>query len=387
MQLKNFKIFSSFFVGLIFATSIALPVSAGIVRLNDDVVAAVGANGLQAWNNDLGTWTTLNSVAPDVFATGDVDGNGRADVVAAFSATGGNITNTGTWIRYDDGTWQRLIALQATSIAIGNLDGDGAGKGEIVFAFPSFAGKRLCYLLNDSQNGVSPADTSNYLSLFGAEAPTVLALGDIDGDGNLDVLHVLPSWGTWSIKNISVSNTWKKIHPWLATKLDAGDLNGAAGRKEEVLIDFGITKSPTLAFWQYNLEGPSPAWSKIHGKTTSAFSVGDVNGNGKSDIAVSWIDFGASYLYLDGGSWEWLVGKGGPSISVGQVDGDAGGKADVAIAVSVSAGFLKSPGACGTSGVCLVPNNTFGRWRIQLDTGTPLVASQLNAGAGVVTVP
>ncbi len=60
-------------------------------------------------------------------ATGDLDGNGRDEVVIDF-------TGYGVWVWANNQSWSQLHGQNVSSIAVGDLDGNG--RKDVLLDFP-----------------------------------------------------------------------------------------------------------------------------------------------------------------------------------------------------------------------------------------------------------
>jgi hypothetical protein len=87
----------------------------------DDVVIdfgqpASGPTGLWKWMNN-SAWIKLFAQSAEILATGDLDGSGKDDIVIDFGES------LGLWKRMNDSLWVKLFDQSPESLAIGNLDG------------------------------------------------------------------------------------------------------------------------------------------------------------------------------------------------------------------------------------------------------------------------
>ena len=67
------------------------------------------------WQND-SSWFQLHSVDAEDLATGDIDGNGRPDVIIDFGVYG-------LWAWMNSSFWKQLHTMNPEGIAVGNFDG------------------------------------------------------------------------------------------------------------------------------------------------------------------------------------------------------------------------------------------------------------------------
>ncbi|MCI0588665.1 MAG: FG-GAP-like repeat-containing protein [Planctomycetes bacterium] len=172
-----------------------LSVALGDVDGDGDLDALLGSSG--GWpsrlyvNAAIGVFTdatatnmpALTGPAPGV-ALGDLDGDGDLDAYLGTSGVDRLYLNNGTGV-FTDGTWTNLPGFfdPTQAVALGDVDGDGdldvfAGNGS------SSSGAQSRLYLNGG-TGVFADATSTNLPVLLASTFAV-ALGDIEGDGDLD---------------------------------------------------------------------------------------------------------------------------------------------------------------------------------------------------------
>ena len=162
------------------------------------------------------TVTGANTTAADTFAVGDISGDGKADLVFVDNGIYSAPVYF-TAISNGDGTFQAPIPTAFPQIApAANFDISNAvsslqisdlkksGNASLIFAFNEVAGgtgvtpyNQGIVVLPGNGNGTfkAPVITTTYSSTsapFSAFAPQIVAIADLDGDGNSDLLVIIP---------------------------------------------------------------------------------------------------------------------------------------------------------------------------------------------------
>jgi hypothetical protein len=232
---------------------------------------------------------------PQSIAMGDLDGDGKADMAVTNSSsnTVSIFRNTSTSgvisyavkVDFPTGTTPR-------SIAIGDLDGDG----KVDLAITNFSSATVSVFRNTSVSGIisySPKIDFNTVT-----TPISVAIGDLDGDGKAD-LAVATSNG--SITNGAASvfrNTSNVGIISFATKVDftaginprsiaIGDLDGD-GKSDLAVTNavsntvsvFRNTSSGTVISYAAKVDFPT-------GASPEFVAIGDLDGDGKADLTVA----------------------------------------------------------------------------------------------------
>jgi len=265
-----------------------------------------------SWN-----FTSLTGMGyPWQLAVGDIDGDSKDDIIAVESENKG--TNGYGTYRYMRGnstgtnfTWNftNLTGMGYPSqMALGDVNGDG--KDDIVAVERS--GGNYNYMLGTSTGSNF---TWNYTSLTGMGYPLKVALGDVNGDGKDDIVAVERSGGNYSymLGTSTGSNfTWNYTNltgMGLPVKMELGDTNGD-GKDDIVAVEEeGGNK---YRYMRGSWTGSSFAWSTTLTGMGQAqeMALGDATGDGKADILS-----GESYAPGSGGPWYWQSENMGGNIT------------------------------------------------------------------------
>ncbi len=167
---------------------------------------------------------------------GDIDGDGDLDVVVAVDAEGNVevMRNLGGGVL--DASVVYAVGASATSVAIGDFDGDG--RRDLAVTDPATKG---LVLLRNTGNADPAA--------FAAAGTTVVLIntsdlqaGDIDGDGDLDLVTLSPNGGSSNVQLLVNDGAGVFTRTDLAT--DNNPLRAAIGRLDgNSYLDVVISKS------------------------------------------------------------------------------------------------------------------------------------------------
>jgi uncharacterized repeat protein (TIGR02543 family) len=261
--------------------------------------------------NDMMAAVEFNPIAQcsTYVAVGDLDGDGKLDLVTANACNNTisvfrNISVSGT---IDATSFASKVDFATGSspnfLAIGDLDGDG----KLDLAVANFGGSTVSVFRNTSASGVINASSfAAKVDFATGTNPIGLAIGDLDGDGKPDLVTANQNGNSLSVlRNTSASGT-----------ITSGSF--AAG------VDFAM----------------------VTGSFPRSVAIGDLDGDGKPDLAVG--NFGANTVsvfrntssqgIINTGSFAAQVNfatatsSRAVSVAIGDLDGD--GKPDLAVANS-----------------------------------------------------
>lgn len=292
---------------------------------------------------------------PSIIAIGDLDGDGRPDLVVGYrfsqnisvlrnTSTPGSITSSSFAPKVDFITGEVTL-----SVAIGDVDVDG--KPEIVVA--NLDANSLSIFRNTSTPGsIDASSFAGKVDLPSSTNPSSVAIGDLDGDGKPDL--VTANLGAYSVSLFHNTSTPGVINASsFASKVDlgtgpnpysvaVGDIDGD-GKPDVSVVAVG-GNSMTL-FHNIATQGTlyASSFEGINfdlGNQSVDVALGDVDGDGKPDvISVHQYSTKISILRntstpgsINAGSFapkvEFVPGDQPISVAIGDLDGD--GKAEVA---------------------------------------------------------
>jgi hypothetical protein len=315
-------------------------------------------------------------------AVGDVSGDGKADIaVGAYGENVSGNTDQGRAYVFSGADGSVLSTLDTPnpqgdtyfgfSVAVGEVNGDG--KGDIV------VGATMEDVGDNQDQGrayvFSGADGSLLFTLDSPNPQPVawfgyaVALGDVDGDSKADIVvgahredtggktdqgraYVFSGADGSLLFTLDIPNP--QAYAWFGISLAVGEVNGDG--KADVAVgaygeDVGGNGSQGRAYvfsgadgsLLFTLDTPNP---QTFGNFGRSVAMGEVNGDGKADIAVAAYgenlggnaDQGRAYVFSGAdGSLLFTLNTPNPqahvwfgiSMAVGEVNGD--GKADVAV--------------------------------------------------------
>ena len=310
-----------------------------------------------------------NGVLTYALAAGDIDGDGKKDIVAC-SIVDLNISifrNTSS-----SGSISFAPAINyATSsgvhgIAIGDMNEDGK---------PDIA------VTNSTSNSISLFRNMGSVGsiLFAAKVdfttglfPEAIAMGDLDSDGKIDILVSNKFSNSLSVfRNTGTSGSIS-----LSTKVDIstggsnapygiaiGDLDGDSKQEAAVVITNGSGVSGTQLYRNTSTAGNislnySLTVTGVSGQTAYHPAIGDINGDGKPDIAMSNTGAGLVMVYQNNsttgtlafGSGYGFPGRFGPyAIAIGDMNAD--NKPDLLATEFTNEEVLVYQSSCGSPAI------------------------------------
>lgn len=378
-----------------------------------DVVAAnYGANGVAVLLGQAGggfatlspLYSTGAGSVPNSIALADVNGDGRLDAVTANQRT----YSAGVLLGQATGGFAAVSTHSAgpttmpVTLALGDVNGDG--RPDIVTA-NSFADE-VGVLLGQASGGFVPV--SAYATGAGSQ-PASVALGDVNGDGRLDIVTANINNNAAGVLLGQAGGTFAPITTYPSgansnpNDVVLGDVNGD-GRLDIVIANSRTASAGMLLGLASGGFGPVSTYF-TNGNTPLGVALGDVTGDGRLDIVTANAAGTVSVLPgLAGGTFAaataFAIGAGTmpADVALGDLNGD--GRLDIVTALFVSTanniGVLLNTGTYlatarpTAADVSLAPNPAHDAFTVTLPTtlaSAPMRAELLNALGQVVRRP
>ncbi|MGL1887452.1 MAG: FG-GAP-like repeat-containing protein [Reichenbachiella sp.] len=284
---------------------------------------------------------------PYCVSIGDLDGDGKADLAVANlnsnsvsifrnTSTGAGTINYAAKVDFTTGT-------QPYSVSLGDLDGDG--KADLTVAN---SGSATVSVFRNTSTGVGTISYADKLDYTTGTTPQSISIGDLDGDGKPDLavtnrvsatvsIFRNTSTGVGTISYATKLDYTTGTNPW---SVSIGDLDG------DGKVDLAVTNysSATVSIFRNTSTGVgtisyATKLDYTTGTGSGSISIGDLDGDGNADLAVLNYESNTVSIFRNTNTSagtisfatkvDYTTGTGPQSVSIGDLDGD--GKPDLAV--------------------------------------------------------
>jgi hypothetical protein len=240
---------------------------------------------------------------PSSIAVADLDGDGKADIVTANQqgSTVSILKNLGGGGTISAGSFATPVSFATGpnpwNVFIVDIDGDG--KPDVVTLDQGSANHKISILRNlGVVHGITTNSFAQAVDLAGADTGETLAVGDLDGDGKPDLVAGSYTGGTIAVyrnKSVAGSITTNSFAAPVVFAIGAsvhtvalGDLDG-----DGKLDVAAVTQSPSSLVLFKNLGTPGSFTTNSLGPKLSfgavnnaiGVAIGDLDGDGRPDVA------------------------------------------------------------------------------------------------------
>ena len=302
--------------------------------------------------------TSLPERNPNNVAIGDIDGDGKPDLVVTNSGSNTvsvyrNISSSGS---ITAGSFETPVDFATGSypqgVALGDIDGDG--KPDLVVT--NYNSNTVSVYRNTSTSGsITTSSFAVNVDFTTGSNPQGVALGDVDGDGKPDLVVTNEGSNTVSVyRNTSTSGSITASS--FATNVDfttgtnpygiaIGDIDGD-GKRDLVVTNYGSNTVSVYRNISTSGSITSGSFATNIDFTTGSYpigiAIGDIDGDGKPDLAVTNAGSNTVSIYMNtstsgsitSGSFatnvDFTTGSNPYSVAIGDIDGD--GKPDLVVA-------------------------------------------------------